>query len=116
MSKVCVPGGQVPLRTLVRVFDLQIFTIIDGFARLEPPHGRAQPELNPHTLPLLLSAAEYLVQSSARTSSIVPPDSQGRPASAVPAAAAALAKAGKCADPERLATRVLEGLDPSESE
>ena len=29
MSKVCVPGGQVPLRTLVRVFDLQIFTIID---------------------------------------------------------------------------------------
>lgn len=38
------------------------------------------------------------------------------PASAVPAAAAALAKAGKCADPERLATRVLEVLDSSESE
>ena len=73
MSKVSVPGGQVPLRTLVRSFDLRIFTIIDVFARLEPPHGRAQPELNPHTLPLRLSAAEYLVQSSARTSSIVPP-------------------------------------------
>ena len=27
---------QVPLRTLVRVSDLQIFTIIDDFARLEP--------------------------------------------------------------------------------
>src|SRR5664280_2004566 len=48
MSKVCVPGGQVPLRTLVRVSDLQIFTIIDDFARFEPPHGRAPPELNPH--------------------------------------------------------------------
>jgi len=36
ISKVCVPGGQVPLRTLVRVSDLQIFTIIDDFARLEP--------------------------------------------------------------------------------
>jgi hypothetical protein len=36
MSKVCVPGGQVPLRTLVRVSDLRIFTILDGFARLEP--------------------------------------------------------------------------------
>ena len=65
MSKVCVPGGQVPLRTLVRVSGLQIFTIIDDFARLEPPHGRAQPELNPHALPFRLSAAEYLVQSSA---------------------------------------------------
>jgi tetratricopeptide (TPR) repeat protein len=38
------------------------------------------------------------------------------PAGAVPAAAVALAKAGKCADPERLAIRVLEGLDSSESE
>ena len=38
MSKVCVPGGQVPLRTLVRVFDLQIFTIIDDL-----------PDLNPYT-------------------------------------------------------------------
>ena len=37
MSKVCVPGGQVPLRTLVRVSDLRIFIIIDGFGRLEPP-------------------------------------------------------------------------------
>lgn len=36
------------------------------------------------------------------------------PASAVPAAAAALAKAGKCADPEQLATRILEALDSSE--
>jgi hypothetical protein len=35
---------QVPLRTLVRVSDLQIYTIIDDFARLEPPRGRAQPE------------------------------------------------------------------------
>jgi|GEM_PF-4255134 len=25
MSKACVPGGQVPLRTLVRAFDLRIF-------------------------------------------------------------------------------------------
>ena len=65
MSKVCVPGGQVPLRTLVRVSDLRIFTIIDDFARLEPPHGRAQPELNPHALPFRLSAAEHLAQSSA---------------------------------------------------
>src|ERR1019366_8029482 len=47
MSKVCVSGGQAPLRTLVRVSDLQIFTIIDGITRLEPPHGRAPPELNP---------------------------------------------------------------------
>jgi hypothetical protein len=47
MSKVCVPGGQVPLRTLVRISDLRIFTFIDGFARLEPPHGRASLELNP---------------------------------------------------------------------
>jgi predicted nucleic acid-binding protein len=38
------------------------------------------------------------------------------PAGAVPAAAAALAKAGKCADPEQLATRILEALDVSESE
>src|ERR1035438_579644 len=52
MSKVCVPGGQVPLRTLVRAFDLRIFTIINGLARVEPPHGRAQPELNPHARPL----------------------------------------------------------------
>ena len=58
-------GVQVPLRTLVRVFDLPIFTIIDVFARLEPPHGRAQPELNPHALPFRLSAAEYFAQSSA---------------------------------------------------
>jgi hypothetical protein len=49
MSKVCVPGGQVPVRTLVRVFDLRIFTIIDDFARLEPPWSCcAQPELNLH--------------------------------------------------------------------
>jgi len=47
MSKVCVPGGQVPLRTLVRISDLRIFTMIDDFARVEPPSGRAQPELNP---------------------------------------------------------------------
>jgi hypothetical protein len=38
------------------------------------------------------------------------------PAGAVPAAEAALAKAGKCADPEQLATRILEALDVSESE
>jgi tetratricopeptide (TPR) repeat protein len=36
------------------------------------------------------------------------------PASAVPAAAAALAKAGRCADPEQLAARTLEALDSSE--
>jgi len=58
-------GVQVPLRTLVRVFDLRIFTIIDVFARVEPPHVRAQPELNPTLFPFRLSAAEYLVQSSA---------------------------------------------------
>jgi hypothetical protein len=43
---VC-PWWASPLRTLVRVSGLQIFTIIDVFARLEPPHGRAPPELNP---------------------------------------------------------------------
>jgi len=37
------------------------------------------------------------------------------PAGAVPAAAVALAKAGKCADPERLAIRVLARLDSSDS-
>jgi tetratricopeptide (TPR) repeat protein len=35
------------------------------------------------------------------------------PAGAVPAVAAMLAKAGKCADPEQLATRILEALDGS---
>lgn len=38
------------------------------------------------------------------------------PAGAVPAAASVLARSGKCADPEQLATRILEALDPSESE
>ena len=47
MSKVCVPGGHVPLRTLVRTFDPAVFIVINGFARVEPPHGRAQPERNP---------------------------------------------------------------------
>lgn len=37
------------------------------------------------------------------------------PAGAVPAATATLAKAGKCADPDQLTTRVLEALDVSES-
>jgi hypothetical protein len=45
MSKVCVPGGQVPLRTLVRVFDLRIFTIIDNLPDLLPPTHRVV--LNP---------------------------------------------------------------------
>lgn len=38
------------------------------------------------------------------------------PAGAVPAAAAALAKAGKCAHPEQLATRILEALGPFQAE
>lgn len=65
MSKVCVPGGQVPHRTLVRVYDLRIFTIIDGFARVEPPHGRAQPELNP-------PRSSYFVSAPLNTSSKAP--------------------------------------------
>jgi hypothetical protein len=34
---------------------MRIFTIINGFPRVEPPHVRAQPELNPHARPIGLS-------------------------------------------------------------
>jgi hypothetical protein len=44
---------QVPLRTLVRTFDLRIFTIINGFARVEP-HTVV---LNPNGTPTLVQLA-----------------------------------------------------------
>ena len=87
MSKVCVPGGQVPLRTLVRVFDLQIFTIIDDFARLEPPHGRAQPEFNPHALYFVSAPLNTSSKAPLRTSWIGPPPPAECPQNSAPESA-----------------------------